>query len=260
MLAVVEGQLGELVRVRVRDVRRDQVAVKAGAGVSDPAPPTGRAAGRRRRLCMLARSGRPRGERVDELGPAGRGRLRIRRGEQRRPSRGSTRVAGVDGQLRAADGALLDDQSLGLGAHEQLAAVADDAFARQEEVRHVGEASAPVAEHRDGLGDVDVQRADEVERVGVPVDDAVGEARIRVRVDLPHDLDGRRGPDEAGVGGRSADGRALLDEDDRRSVLHRPRRGAQPGHAAAENEEVDLHPAVCSAVACSTSPPGPSCP
>ena len=50
VLAVVEGQIGELVGVGVGDLRGDQVAVEAGVRRSERgARPRGRAAGRRRR-------------------------------------------------------------------------------------------------------------------------------------------------------------------------------------------------------------------
>ena len=127
-----------------------------------------------------------------------------------------------------------------MAAHEHLAALAHEAVAGHQEVRHVGGAPAPVAEHGDRVGDVHAERADERERVVIALDDPPSERRVAVRVDLAHDLDGRRGPDEAGVGGRAADRLALLDEHDARAFRGRFGRGTEPGHPRTEHEEIDV--------------------
>ena len=69
-----------------------------------------------------------------------------------------------------------------------------------------------------GSATCDAERADEPERVVVALDDPRAERRVAVRVDLAHDLEGRRGPDEAGVHGRAADRLALLHEHDARAL------------------------------------------
>ena len=153
VLAVVEGQLDELERVRVRHVRRDQMPVEAGprqseagpGGLSQPQAITGAVGVRAQREVARVR--------VDVL----RAQLGIAAetaGRQQRRARmnGAHALGGPDD--RAGHGAVLDQQALGRGAGQQLAVLADQALARQQIVRHVGAAAAAVPEDRDRIADV----------------------------------------------------------------------------------------------------------
>ena len=217
VLGVVEGQVRELVRVRVDDPGRDQVAVEAGVG---------RARGRTRGLgeaqavagAVEVRAQRDVPRRGRDVLGAQVGIAAEAAGGEQRAARANGARAGGRLDLGADDGTVLREQPERVAAHQHLAALAHEAVAGEQEVRHVGGAPAPVAEHGDRLGDVHAERADERERVVIALDDPASKRRVAVRIDLAHDLGGRRGPDETGVRGRAADRLALLHEHDARAL------------------------------------------
>ena len=217
VLGVVEGQVRELVRVLVDDAGRDQVAVEAGVGFAHGgAGRLGEAQAVAGAVEVRAQRDVPRRGR-DVLG-AQVGIAAEAAGGEQRAARANGARAGGRLELGADDGAVLREQPERVAAHQHLAALAHEAVAGQQEVRHVGGAPAPVAEHRDRVGDVHAERADEGERVLIALDDPAPEHRVAVRIDLAHDFGGRRGPDEPGVRGRAADRLALLHEHDARAL------------------------------------------
>ena len=79
------------------------------------------------------------------------------------------RVAGAALDLGADDGTVLDQERW--PPTEHLAALAHEAVAGEQVVRHIGGAPAPIAKHGDRFGDVHTQRADPRERLVIALDD-----------------------------------------------------------------------------------------
>jgi hypothetical protein len=163
------------------------------------------------------------------------------------PAGGQQRRARMDDPLlpvRRPDGgahygSVVEQEPLGGRADEQLSVLPHQSLADEEIVGHVGFAAAPVSEDGHRLPHMDVQRSHPVECLGVSLDDPGRELRVATGVDLAHDLHGRRGVDIAGVGRRAADGQALLDEHDARTLPGCVGRCADSGHPAAKDQEVD---------------------
>jgi hypothetical protein len=73
--------------------------------------------------------------------------------EQRARGAVLARLAVARPHQRAGDRAVIEE-ALGLRVHEQLTALADDPLAGQQQIRRIGLASPPVAEHRHRIRDM----------------------------------------------------------------------------------------------------------
>ena len=173
VLAVVEGEIGELVRVVVGDLRRDQVAVEAGVRRSE------RGTRRQAEAKAVADAVRVRaqrqigGERADVLCPQGRIAPEAAGGEQRGAGADHTLLARSALDLGADHGSVLDQQPLRRAPREHLAALSHQPVAGEQIVGHVGLGSPPVTEHGDRVGDMDTERAHPFDCIAVTLDDSV---------------------------------------------------------------------------------------
>lgn len=203
MLAVVEGQVGALVRVRLWDLGGDQVAVEPGI-----------------RLAQRGAGGKPQPQAVSHavgvgsqrqitcggaevLGPQIAVPSEAARGEERR-ARGSPRSP-APVSISAPTTAPSSRTSRRGRERTRSSPLTHEALASQQVVGHVRGAAAAASQDRHRLADVDIQRPDPVQCIAAVLNDAACELRVRVGIYFAHDFDGRRGSDEPGVGSRAAD-------------------------------------------------------
>ena len=181
------------------------------------------------------------GARVDQLGP--------QLGVAAEPARGEQRGAGAHlaqrpvgaAQHGAADPSLLDEQALGARAQHELASLglAHRPPAGEQEARRVDRPPAAEPEHRDRPAHLDAQGAQPVDGRVVVVHEPARQGDVRVRVLASHHLERRGAPHVPRVGGRAADRRCLLGEDDGCTLPRRARGRGTPGHAGSQHEQID---------------------
>jgi hypothetical protein len=178
---------------------------------------------------------------MDELAPQVRVAAEAAGREQRRSRPDLVQLARARAQQRATHRAVLDEQTLGARADEQLGPwrVAQGPLGGQEEVRAVERASAAEGQHLHRRADRDAQRPQPLDRSVVVLDEAARQNGIGVGVLALHDRLGGRAPEEAGVGGGATDGIGLLDDDDRGPGPCCAKRCSAAGHAGAQDQEVD---------------------
>jgi hypothetical protein len=163
-------------------------------------------------------------------------------GQQRRASADDPPFTACDDDLGTRHAPVVDQQPVGLGPQEHLAAgsIADGALERSQECGEIHAVAKTEPQQLDRRAGMHAEGLDPRQRVPAALDEPLRQRGIAGGDRRTHRLEVGRGPQELRVGRGASGDLALLDEHDRATGLRHARGRAQARHPAAEHQQVDL--------------------